>query len=245
MKIRFGHVTKRTVAVTAVSCAAALGFGAAVAHAATSSAIPGSDGIIHGCYVSGASLRTLYLIDPSTGQHCPTGYSPLSFNQTGPRGPVGPQGPTGPQGATGATGPQGIQGPPGADGADGADGAPGAPGATGPAGPAGTSAVYTAGGSPAGGGFIPSVVLNVPAGTDAVTAAAGVFNADGDPQTAVCAINGGNVFTVRLDGINDGVDTATVPLVGTFTGPGAITLTCTGFNVHLLNSSEVQAVKVG
>jgi hypothetical protein len=90
--------------------------------------IPGGDGVIHGCYDSGGNLK---VVDGASA--CPRGYTPLTWNQTGP------------QGIQGIKGDQGIQGPkgdPGASGAQGPKGDTGAQGATGPVGPAGT---YTAG----------------------------------------------------------------------------------------------------
>jgi hypothetical protein len=52
--------------------------------------IPDS-GIINGCYkTSGAAKGALSIIDRSAGQTCPSGTSPLSWNQTGPQGPAGP-----------------------------------------------------------------------------------------------------------------------------------------------------------
>jgi hypothetical protein len=52
--------------------------------------IPGSDGVIHGCYKTvGGSLR---VIDTDSGGACNASETPLSWNQTGQRGPTGPQG---------------------------------------------------------------------------------------------------------------------------------------------------------
>jgi hypothetical protein len=109
--------------------------GGAVALAA----IPGSDGVIHGCYQK--NVGNLRVID--AGGSCRPSEIAISWNQTGPVGPVGPQGPkgdTGPQGPkgdTGATGPQGPKGDTGATGPQGPKGDTGATGATGPQGPKG------------------------------------------------------------------------------------------------------------
>jgi len=78
--------------------------------------------VINACYKNQAPHTLLH----STGS-CPNGYTPLSWNRTGPQGPAGQQGATGAQGATGQTGATGQQGPAGNDGA------------TGPQGPAGPS----------------------------------------------------------------------------------------------------------
>jgi hypothetical protein len=83
--------------------------------------IPGSNGVIHGCYDARGALT---VIDSSAT--CGSRLTPLNWNQTGPTGAVGP---TGAAGATGDTGPTG------ATGATGVNGANGATGATGPAGP--------------------------------------------------------------------------------------------------------------
>jgi hypothetical protein len=87
-------------------------------------AIPDS-GVIHGCYDSGGSLK---VIDTSTVQTCPKGYTSLTWNQTGPQGGTGVSGPAGPKGDTGATGPQGPAGPQGPQGPQGVQGSPGAAG---------------------------------------------------------------------------------------------------------------------
>ena len=72
--------------------------------------IPGSDGVIRGCYSkSGGALR---IVD-SSQTTCPNGEATLAWNQTGPPGPQGLKGDTGLQGPKGDTGPQGATGPPG------------------------------------------------------------------------------------------------------------------------------------
>jgi hypothetical protein len=62
--------------------------------------IPGSQGVIYGCYDSGGNLKVI-----KSGQSCARGFTSLNWNQSGPQGPQGP---------AGATGQQGPQGPPGA-----------------------------------------------------------------------------------------------------------------------------------
>ena len=97
-------------------------------------AIPGSSGVINGCYSGGQGQ--LRVIDTDSGEQCKKNETALSWNQQGAQGipgPIGPQGlqgvpgqqgETGATGATGATGPQGPAGEPGEDGTDGADGTP-------------------------------------------------------------------------------------------------------------------------
>ncbi|CAA9234711.1 MAG: hypothetical protein AVDCRST_MAG76-1439 [uncultured Acidimicrobiales bacterium] len=84
-------------------------------------------------------------------------------------------------------------------------------------------------------------MLNVPPGYYAVTGAATVFNIDSDPQFFDCAINDGNRFGGRLDGVRS----MTIPVLGTFTGPGTIRMTCAGFRMQMTTSSALQAIKVG
>ena len=82
------------------------GVAAGVAYA--TGAIPGSDGVIHGCYDSGGNVKV------AATATCPKGYTALPWNQTGPAGatgaagPAGATGPAGPQGDTGAPGPSGV-----------------------------------------------------------------------------------------------------------------------------------------
>jgi len=129
-----------------VAGALVLAGGASGAAVWSSSGIPDSNGVIHGCYArSDGDVR---VIDASS-QHCKSGETALDWNQKGQQGPVGPAGPagakgstgatgaTGPAGPAGATGPAGSAGPAGPAGATGATGAAGATGPTGPAGPAG------------------------------------------------------------------------------------------------------------
>jgi hypothetical protein len=61
-----------------------LGAGAGVAYAS----IPAPDGVIHGCYKTSTGM--LIAIDSSAS--CPSGYTALNWNQTGPQGPAGSPG---------------------------------------------------------------------------------------------------------------------------------------------------------
>jgi hypothetical protein len=106
--------------------------------------------------------------------------------------------------------------------------------------------VYTTGGSTGGLNPITSLVLNVPAGTYAVTATGTVYNDDSTSHEADCRINGGNVFitTVPVAFNSD----ATIPLLGnyTFSAPGSLTLACIGGpHIAMLDFSMIQAVKIG
>lgn len=66
------------------------------------SAIPGDDGVIHGCYEN--TTGALRVIDSDQGGVCRGGETALDWNQTGPAGPAGPPGP---QGAAGPGVPEG------------------------------------------------------------------------------------------------------------------------------------------
>jgi Collagen triple helix repeat (20 copies) len=119
-----GRRRKRFTCVALGIAALLVGGGAALAT------IPGSDGMISGCYAKrDGAVR---VIDAATVS-CKSTEAPLSWNLRGPQGPKGdtglqgtkgdtgvqgPKGDTGlqgPQGPKGDIGPQGVQGPPGPD----------------------------------------------------------------------------------------------------------------------------------
>ncbi len=129
------HTWNKRLLILAVGLVAVLvGGGAALAT------IPGSDGLIKGCYAK--KDGTLRVLDASPAQ-CRGSESALTWNQSGAPGDAGAQGPkgdTGLQGAkgdTGATGPQGDAGAAGAAGPKGDTGDAGPAGSAGPAGPSG------------------------------------------------------------------------------------------------------------
>ena len=109
-------------------------FSAAVVFAAAAgggawATIPGSDGVINGCYEKRTGI--LRVIDVEAGKACTQYEVSISWNRDGPKGDAGPVGPAG------AVGPQGPAGERGAAGLAGADGAIGPAGERGPAGPPG------------------------------------------------------------------------------------------------------------
>jgi collagen triple helix repeat protein len=122
---------KKTLTALAAGLALlAVGGGVALAT------IPGSGGVIHGCYAKfGGSLR---VIDQGS---CRTTESPLNWNQMGQQGLQGPQGPQGARGDQGAKGDTGSQGPTGQQGPKGDTGSAGPAGPQGPQGPAGYQVV--------------------------------------------------------------------------------------------------------
>jgi len=106
---------RRPAAVLA-GLAVALGMLAGAAWAAGFSLPFSGDGTtINGCYSSGGALKVL---TPSSS-NCPSGFTPIHWNVTGPQGAQGPQGPVGNQGPQGPVGPDGSQGPAGPAGASG------------------------------------------------------------------------------------------------------------------------------
>ena len=88
----------RLAVLAAVLLAAASG----IAYAA----IPGTDGVIHGCINASGQVR---VIDPSAGGSCSTGESALNWNVSGAKGPTGLQGAPGPTGQPGQAGSSGYE----------------------------------------------------------------------------------------------------------------------------------------
>jgi hypothetical protein len=98
-------VKRHRLAVCLIVAISALAIGA-VAYAT----IPGTNGVISGCY--DAKTGALRVFDASGGviPGCSSKEASLNWNQTGPRGATGLQGATGAKGATGAQGQQGAAG---------------------------------------------------------------------------------------------------------------------------------------
>lgn len=75
---------RKTGVILASGAALAL-VGGVLAYAS----IPDAGGVINGCYKDGALNKgSLYVID--SAETCPSGYTALNWNQTGPQGPAGP-----------------------------------------------------------------------------------------------------------------------------------------------------------
>jgi hypothetical protein len=208
---------------------------AGVAYAA----IPGSDGVINGCYNTGSNPSgQLRVIDAAAGGKCSKNETALSFNQQGPEGDKGDTGPQGPKGDTGATGPKGETG---------ATGATGPAGPQGPAGPAGaaTPPAYAID------GISQAVVgedsretktiasLSLPAGRYALSAPLSFVNHDADNQNFSCeftgtAITGGRPST-GAETIGDELLLAqysiTLGATTTLAGPATVSLTCNGYQL--------------
>lgn len=153
--------------------------GAAVGYAS----VPDASGVIHACYqrdvTNTGAASPLMIIDSAHG-HCPTGFTPISFSQTGPTGAAGPIGPRGPVGSTGPAGPVGSTGPAGSPGPSGPSGP------AGPTGPASAPNVYTSssGTVPIPSGNTTYWYFSLPAGTYELTAQFHVTNNFGEGQFA-------------------------------------------------------------
>jgi hypothetical protein len=232
--------TKRALtSAAALAVAATIGTGIAVAAGVT---LPfsGDGNTINGCYSGGGALKVLTPSAPT----CPVGFTPITWNQTGPQGPQGPKGDTGPQGPAGIQGPQGDTG------------AAGPAGPAGSAGPAGTSDAFIASNN----GIVGLIDdgqrhelthLDLPAGNYAITAKAQVAGHDRDAgyDCFVSAPSG------DLDEVGAGTTTASFPfligaeitLEGTVTLSTAerITFACIGFQAGAeANRSKIVAVQV-
>jgi hypothetical protein len=130
-------------------------FGAGLASAA----IPGSTGVINGCYEKRFGI--LRVIDAEAGKTCTQYETPISWNQKGEKGDQGPMGPQGQngdkgdqglqgehglqgeRGLQGEQGPQGEKGDKGDQGLPGIQGERGPQGEQGPQGPPGNSSTVT------------------------------------------------------------------------------------------------------
>jgi hypothetical protein len=127
----------------AIAAAATVALVAGAAYAT----IPGSSGVVNGCY--GKVTGILRVIDAEAGKSCLNVENPISWNQQGPKGDPGATGSPGPKGdkgdtgATGAMGAQGEKGEKGDPGPRGVDGPQGPAGSPGPAGVSGYEIVTT------------------------------------------------------------------------------------------------------
>lgn len=116
-----------------VLAGAALATTAGVAFAT----IPGSDGVINGCYEKRTGI--LRVIDTEAGKRCLSFETAISWNQGGTAGPQGPMGDKGPTGDKGPQGEPGVAGDKGQAGDKGPIGDPGAVGEKGPLGDPGVA----------------------------------------------------------------------------------------------------------
>jgi hypothetical protein len=94
------RLTSKRVALLAVG-------GLALAGGAVYAAIPDSNGVIHGCIDERTAVRgtkALRVFDTADTAACPSGMTPIEWNQTGPPGPQGEQGLQGAQGDQGPAG---------------------------------------------------------------------------------------------------------------------------------------------
>lgn len=200
-------------------------------------AIPGPEGIIHGCY----NKRTgaLRVIDTAAHGKCKRGESELNWMEVGPPGP---------RGGGGQRGPRGEKGPPGTSGTNG-----------------GLSAAYTASESaavPLSAAQAKVLTLELPAGDYAVTASVEIANEDakgGGTEAATCALKKlpsptGEVTaaaTVPFLEHVEGGEAQTVPLAGTWSLSATETLelactkTSTGSGAVSAKLARIDAATVG
>ncbi|HET6292736.1 MAG TPA: collagen-like protein [Kribbella sp.] len=199
-----------------VAAVALIGVGT-VAYAA----IPGADGVVHGCYNKGGLLQdkgAVRVVDE--GEQCRSTETAMTWNQKGA---------TGATGQTGATGPKGD---------------------TGPAGPAGFSDGYMQATADHNGialvGYQPVKVaeLSLPAGSYMVFGKVGLLNSDWNNKTAECKLSTGDIVVVVMGALST-TDTQPVSLqdMVTLQSPGTITLNCAttdGYAFH----GKLSAIKV-
>src|SRR6476620_3212886 len=108
------HRSRTLILTITLAATLALAGGAALA----SGVIPGSDGVIHGCYnTTNGQLRVT-----DDDANCKSPETAIQWNQTGPQGIQGPQGVKGDTGAQGPAGQDGVNGLNGTDGNDGTNG---------------------------------------------------------------------------------------------------------------------------
>lgn len=200
MRIRRIHIHRPSPALAL--CTAVL---LATLGGAAWAAIPGPEGVIHGCYDRRSGQ--LRVVDTAKHAKCRRREAELNWSETGPpgrRGGGGPRGLRGLTGARGATGPTGASGPAGAQGPSNAYAA------------SETSAVSLA----AGGRDVLS--LSLPAGSYVVTASVDIANEDGvggETEKATCVVNAVPPATGE-----EASGTATVPFSKGFTGEQTVPL---------------------
>ncbi len=154
-------------------------------------------------------------------------------------------GPKGDQGAACDPSNPACVGPKGDQGAACDPSNPACKGPKGDTGPTGPSDVYIA-----RGGTNNTLTLTVPAGNYAISAKAGLFNRDTDPQDADCTLSTGDRSSVRIGQFNstgpdeDNVQTVALVDTATFNSTTTITLACHGFNIFS-RQEVISAIKVG
>jgi hypothetical protein len=78
------------VSTRSIAVAVALGVLAAAATGVALGAIPDSGGVVHACYQKVTSPnKPVKLLDTAQRTTCPSGWAPVSWNQSGPQGPAG------------------------------------------------------------------------------------------------------------------------------------------------------------
>jgi hypothetical protein len=217
--------------LSTIALLAALGGGAWAA-------IPGPEGIIHGCY--NRHNGALRVIDTTARQRCRRRESELDWDEIGPPGP---------RGGGGKAGKNGTNGKNGVNGKNGTNGTPGAPG---------VSNAYTGGQSGSVGlSSTPTGVLalSVPSGDYVVTASVKLTNADasgGATEQATCQLK--NVSSAGSEATASAAipftsapaAADTVPLNGSAVGATQLEMQCERQSSGAVSASaaQIDAVQV-
>jgi hypothetical protein len=261
-------LSKRTWFV-ALAVAATFAVAAGIGYAA----IPGSSGVINGCY--GKLTGILRVIDAEAGKTCTSFETPISWNEQGPKGDqgiAGPKGDPGPQGVQGARGEKGDKGDQGAQGIQGPRGdkgdagPPGPKGDTGPVGPRGEIGPPGPKGDPGpsdafatthtsstiDGTWKSIATLNLPAGSYIASASLSLHNFNLFPVYVLCGVAGGESYGRFLDAYRffpeksgfAGTLSFTVPVAGGYPVDLYCSERISNASVHIQFSSFA-AIKVG
>ena len=226
---------KKKALLSAAALAVAVTIATGIAAAAgVTLPFSGDGNTINGCYAAGGALKVLTPDAPS----CPTGFTPITWNQTGPQGPRGATGPQGPVGPAGPPGPQGVPG------------SVGAMGPAGPPGPAGNSDAFQVtkafAAVPNGNESTIADLNALPAGSYLVSAKADIDSNGSNDANYDCELrNGdanGSVFDVTtgftesalgsFGGITHKPGEATLEGLTQVSAGGTITMTCDARTVN-------------
>ncbi|MGW6279456.1 hypothetical protein [Kribbella sp. NPDC055071] len=198
------------------------------AGTAAYAAIPGADGVVHGCYNKGGLLQdkgAVRVVDE--GEQCRSTETAMTWNQRGPAGPIGPTGATGATGATGPTGATGAQGPAGfSDGYQ-------------------KTAAYDNGIPLLDYHPVTLAELSLPAGSYMLSGKMQFLNTVNAHYTAECHLSTGDVVVVGLAPLGSQGDEAPVSLqdMVTLQAPGTVSMHCETVDAYAFYVS-LSAIKI-